>query len=34
MEMHLVVVVRAGLELSISRFQVQHPDHSATLPIE
>ena len=26
------LVVRARLELGISRFQFQHPDHSATLP--
>ena len=26
------LVVRAGSELVISRFQVRHPDHSATLP--
>ena len=26
------LVVRAGLELGIARFQIQHPDHTATLP--
>ena len=29
---NIEIVVRAGLELRISRFQVRYPDHSATLP--